>query len=83
MRKTLNTAVAKIRSPSLLPQTKDQERKRLTQSMAFTGLQDAVNLFQEVAGTAGVPGLQEGAKCLSILLDAIKVYRELSFGITN
>jgi hypothetical protein len=36
-------------------------------------LQKALELFQEVAGTTGVPGLQAGVKSLTILLDAIQV----------
>lgn len=59
----------------ILGSNKDKERQRLTQTTAFNVLQKTVDAFQDIAGNTGVHGLQEGVKCLSILLDAIKVFR--------
>jgi len=82
MRKTLNTAITKIRSPCPGPLKTDNHGRsnQLSESVAFAGLQNVVGLLQDVPGTTAVPGLQEGLKGLSILLDAIKVRRVPSFG---
>ena len=61
MRKVFDTTLAKLKS-SAGPQ-----------SLAFISLQNALSLLKEVAGKAGVPGLQEGIKGFVILLDAIQV----------
>lgn len=79
MRKTLDAAVTKMRSPSPLKKN-DHDRNRHSQSVAFAGLQKVVGLLQDVPGTSAVPGLQEALKGLSILLDAIKVCLAPSFG---
>ena len=61
MREPLNTALAKLKLSSG------------PRSIAFVSLQNALNLFKEVAGRTGVPGLQEGIKGFVILLDAVQV----------
>jgi hypothetical protein len=73
MRKAFDTALTKVKPPTPL-QAKDGTLRRIPRSTAFIALQKALELFQEVAGTTGVPGLQEGVKCLKILLDAIQVH---------
>ena len=45
----------------------------LTKSTTFAGAQTALNIFKEVAGKTGVPGLQEGVKALVIVLDVMQV----------
>ena len=61
MRKAFDTTLAKLKSSSG------------PQSLAFIGLQNALELLKEVAGKSGVPGLQEGIKGFVVLLDAIQV----------
>jgi hypothetical protein len=73
MRKGFDAALTKLKPRSAL-QAKDGTLRRLPRSTAFMGLQNALRLFQEIAGTTGVPGLQEGVKGLSILLDVIQVH---------
>jgi hypothetical protein len=73
MRKAFDTALTRLKPPTPLL-AKDGALHRIPRSTAFIALQKALELFQEVAGTTGVPGLQEGVKCLKILLDAIQVH---------
>jgi hypothetical protein len=42
-------------------------------SVGFAALRTSLDIFKEVAGLTGVPGLQEGVKALVILLDAVQV----------
>jgi hypothetical protein len=72
MRKAFDTALTKVKPPTPL-QAKDGALRRLPRSTAFIALQKALELFQELAGTTGVPGLHEGVKSLTIFLDAIQV----------
>ena len=46
----------------------------VAKSTTFAGVQTALSIFKEVAGNAGVPGLQEGIKGLVIVLDAVQVW---------
>jgi len=48
-------------------------RFNVSNSVALSALRTSLSAFKEVAGLAGVPGLQEGVKALVILLDAIQV----------
>jgi hypothetical protein len=68
----MRKALTKLKPPTPL-QAKDGALRRIPRSTAFIALQKALELFQEVAGTTGVPGLQEGVKGLTILLAAIQV----------
>jgi hypothetical protein len=70
MREAFDTALTKLKPP----QAKDGALRRIPCSTTFITLQKALELFQELAGTTGVPGLHEGVKCLTILLDAIQVH---------
>ena len=72
MRKAFDNTLTKVKPPTPL-QAKDGALRRIPRSTAFIALQKALELFQEVAGTTGVPGLQEGVKGLTILLNAIQV----------
>jgi hypothetical protein len=67
----LSLDVLKSRLPSW-PQT-DKDTFYLATSTAFAGLQTALNVFKEVAGKTGVPGLQEGVKALVVVLDIMQV----------
>jgi hypothetical protein len=67
----LSLDVLKSRLPSW-PQT-DKDAFYLAKSTAFAGLQTALNVFKEVAGKTGVPGLQEGVKALVVVLDIMQV----------
>ena len=42
-------------------------------STTIAGLWTVVNVLKEVAGTSGIPGLQEGVKALAIVLNIIQV----------
>jgi hypothetical protein len=72
MRKAFDNTLTKLKPPAPL-QAKDGALRRIPRSTAFIALQKALELFQEVAGTTGVPGLQVGVKGLTILLNAIQV----------
>ena len=63
----------KVRLPSL-SQTENKEKFYLAKSTAFVGAQTALDVFKEIAGKTGVPGLQEGEKALTIVLDVMQVW---------
>jgi len=63
--------ILKSRLPSW-QQTDDKDTFYLAKSTAFAGLQTALNVFKEVAGKTGVPGLQEGVKALGVVLNAMQ-----------
>lgn len=65
----LKLGAFKAKSP---PQIEDKEF-HLSKSSAFAALQMALNVFKEVAGKTGVPGLQDGVKALVIIFDALQV----------
>ena len=56
--------------------TKGKE-KRLKQacSAAVSGLQTTLSIAKDVAGVAGVPGLQAGISSLLVAIDTVKVLR--------
>jgi hypothetical protein len=68
----LDLDILKSRLPSW-PQTEHKGTFSLAKSTTFARLQTALNVFKEVAGKTGVPGLQEGVKALVIVLDAMQV----------
>jgi hypothetical protein len=82
MRKGFNAALTKLKPPAA-PLAKDGALNRLPRSTAYIALQQALKVFQEIAGTIGVPGLQEGVKCLTILLDAIQVCLSHHWSLLN
>src|SRR6202044_3087460 len=49
------------------------ESVNVSNSSAFSALRTSLDLFKEVAGLTGVPGLQAGVKALVILLDTVQV----------
>jgi len=51
----------------------------LSKSSAFATLQMALNIFKEVAGNTGVPGLQDGVKALVIIFDSLQACRRIGF----
>jgi len=48
------------------------ESVNVSNSSAFSALRTSLDLFKEVAGLTGVPGLQAGVKALVILLDTVQ-----------
>jgi len=48
------------------------ESVNISNSSAFSALRISLDMFKEVAGLTGVPGLQDGVKALVILLDAVQ-----------
>ena len=69
MRRKLDTLLSRPASFT----NRHERPQRLTHSTAYASLQDTLGIFQEVAGQTGIPGLQEGVKSLTILLDAVQV----------
>lgn len=51
----------------------EMKKFHLSKSAKFAALQTTLNVFKEVAGKTGVPGLQDGVKGLVIILDAFQV----------
>jgi hypothetical protein len=69
----LHSVKSKLLSKNL---TKDRE-KRFKQacSIAVNGLQTTLSIAKDVAGVAGVPGLQAGVSSLLVVIDTVKVHR--------
>lgn len=65
-------------SPNSKATTAPKEPFSLSKSVAFAGLQSSLNVFKEIAGKTGVPGLQEGVQALVIVLAAVQVRSPLS-----
>ena len=57
-----------------LPSHSRNETFYLSKSTAFAGAQTALKVFQEIAGNTGVPGLQNGVKALTTVLDVMQVW---------
>lgn len=57
-----------------LPSHSRNETFYLSKSNAFVGAQTALKVFQEIAGNTGVPGLQNGVKALTTVLDVMQVW---------
>jgi hypothetical protein len=67
----LHSVKSKLLSKHL---TKDQEeRLKKACSIAVSGLQTTLSIAKDIAGVAGVPGLQTGVSSLLVVIDAIKV----------